>query len=108
MSGGDCSGAEVFALRVLGSDMAPEFEHGEVIVVEPEGAVGDGCFVVARVDDGFSLRQLVRRGNRWALRTLNPARGAAAEQPLHDLAAVRGVVIQKAVPGQRARSKFYL
>ena len=35
----DCAGAEVFALQVLGQSMAPEFEEGEIIVIEPEGAL---------------------------------------------------------------------
>ena len=46
----DCSGAESFALMVLGDSMAPEFVEGEVIVVEPEGLARDGSFVVAQVD----------------------------------------------------------
>ena len=46
----DCSGAESFALMVLGDSMAPEFVDGEVIVVEPEGLASDGSFVVAKVE----------------------------------------------------------
>ncbi len=72
---GACSGAESFALRVLGDDMAPEFNEGEIIIIEPDGALKDGSYVVL---------------------------------PLPDLAAVRGVIIQKAVPGRRRLSKFYV
>ena len=104
----DCRGGEVFALRVLGHDMAPEFSHGEIIVVEPDGALRDGSFVLAELADGWTLRQLCRRGDGWALRALNPAPGSAPEQPLPGLGAVRGVVIQKAVPGRRRLSKSYL
>ena len=32
-----CSGGEAFALRVLGDSMAPEFNEGEIIIIEPEG-----------------------------------------------------------------------
>jgi SOS-response transcriptional repressor LexA len=103
-----CSGGEVFALRVLGHDMAPEFNHGEIIVVEPDGRVQDGAFVLAELDDGFTFRQLCRRGDGWVLRALNPPPGAAAERPLPDLGAVRGVIIQKAVPGRRRLSKRYV
>ena len=42
-----CSGGESFALRVLGDDMAPEFNDGEIIVIEPDGALKDGAFVRA-------------------------------------------------------------
>ena len=38
-----CSGGEVFALRVLGHDMAPEFNDGEIIVIEPDGLLKDGA-----------------------------------------------------------------
>jgi SOS-response transcriptional repressor LexA len=105
---GGCSGGEVFALRVLGNDMAPEFNHGEVLVIEPDGRVQDGSFVLAELDDGFTFRQLRRGADGWVLRALNPAPGQAAERSLPDLAAVRGVIIQKAVPGRRRLSKSYL
>jgi SOS-response transcriptional repressor LexA len=104
----DCSGAEVFALRVLGQDMAPEFNDGEIIIVEPGGALKDGAYVLAELDDGYTFRQLCRDGDGWLLRALNPAPGTAAGRPLPDLAAVRGVIIQKAVPGRRRLSKSYL
>jgi SOS-response transcriptional repressor LexA len=100
----DCDAAEPFALMVLGDSMAPEFVEGEVIVVEPEGVAGDGAFVVAQVGDGWMLRQLARDGRRWQLRALNPAYAAT---PLADLAAVRGVVIQKSKPGRRRSVKRY-
>jgi DNA polymerase V len=105
--GGDdgCSGGEPFALRVLGDSMAPEFVDGDIIVVEPDGALRDGSFVLARPDGEWTFRQLVRDGSHWVLRALNPA---YAEQPLPDLSRVRGVVIQKAVPGRRRLGKRYV
>lgn len=101
-------GGEAFALQVLGDDMAPEFLHGEIIVVEPDGALKDGAFVLAQWQGEWTFRQLLRRGDGWVLHALNPARTDLADQPLQDLAAVRGVVIQKAVPGRRRLSKFYV
>ena len=106
--GGDCSGGESFALRVIGDDMAPEFRDGEIIIVEPDGALKDGSYVLAQLDGEWTFRQLLRRGERWLLHALNPARTDLPEQPLADLSAVRGVVIQKAVPGRRRLSKSYL
>lgn len=103
--GGDCSGAESFALRVLGEDMAPEFHHGDIVIVEPDGALKDGCFVLARPGDEWMLRQLVRSGDGWVLRALS---GSEPDRTLPDLALVRGVVIQKAVPGRRRLSRFYV
>jgi len=103
-----CTGAESFALRVLGDDMAPEFRHGEIIVVEPDGALEDGSFVVAQHEGQWTLRQLRRAGSGWVLHALNPTPGALHDVVLADLGAVRGVVIQKAVPGRRRLTKFYV
>lgn len=100
-----CEGGEVFALRVLGDSMAPEFLHGEIIIVEPGGAVHDGSFVLARLDGGWTLRQLVQDAGGWRLRALQSGHGEAA---LPDLAAVHGVVIQKSVPGRRRLAKRYV
>ncbi|WP_128000519.1 S24 family peptidase [Piscinibacter defluvii] len=100
-----CEGAEVFALQVLGQSMAPEFEEGEVIVIEPDGALHDGSFVLAQLDGQWLFRQLRRAGTGWQLQALNPA---FAARPLPDLGAVRGVVIQKARPGRRRAAKRYV
>jgi len=102
---GDCSGAESFALMVLGDSMAPEFAEGEIIVVEPEGLAVDGSFVVAQVAGEWTFRQLAARDGRWQLRPLNPAYPAA---DLADLSAIRGVVIQKSRPGRRRALKRYV
>jgi len=106
--GGACSGSESFALRVLGDDMAPEFLHGEIIVIEPGGVAKDGSYVLAQHAGEWLFRQLVGDGDRWHLRALNPACRQHARVMLEDLAAVRGVVIQKAVPGRRRLSRFYV
>ena len=104
-----CSGGESFALRVLGEDMLPEFHEGDIIIVEPDGALRDGCYVLARPGGDWMLRQLVRRGDAWALRALNPAAcSTEPELPLADLSAGHGLVIQKAVPGRRRLTRSYL
>lgn len=100
-----CGGGEVFALRVLGDSMAPEFADGEIIIVEPDGALREGCFVLARCAGEWTFRQLARAGGQWQLHALNPA---YADQPLPDLGAVHGVIIQKAVPGRRRLSRRYI
>jgi SOS-response transcriptional repressor LexA len=102
---GDCAGAESFALLVLGDSMAPEFVEGEVIVVEPDGLASDGSYVVAQVDGEWTMRQLVADAGSWKLRALNPA---YAETALIDLSQLRGVVIQKSLPGNRRTRKRYV
>lgn len=101
---GACSGAESFALLVLGDSMAPEFAEGDVIVIEPEGLATDGAYVLARHDGEWIFRQLAAAGERWQLRPLNPRYPAI---DLDDLSAVRGVVIQKSTPGRRKSTIRY-
>jgi len=76
-----------------------------IIVVEPEGLASDGSFVVAELEDGWTLRRLARAGDGWELRALDPAWPAVA---IPDLAPVRGVVIQKSKPGRRRAAKRYV
>ena len=105
--GGGCGGGEVFALRVIGQSMAPEFDEGDIVIIEPDGATRDGSYVLARHDGEYIFRQLVAApGGGWLLRALNPA---WPELPLPEgLSAVHGVIIQKAVPGRRRLTKHYV
>ncbi|MDT4862379.1 hypothetical protein FQZ97_970310 [compost metagenome] len=100
-----CSGSEAFALRVLGTSMEPEFLEGEIILIEPDGLVRDGSYVLAQHAGEWIFRQLCQQGDGWTLHALNPA---FADRPLPDLSAVRGVIIQKALPGRRRASKRYV
>jgi phage repressor protein C with HTH and peptisase S24 domain len=102
---GDCSASEPFALRVLGDSMLPEFAEGEVVVVEPGGRVVDGSFVLAWWGGEWMLRQLFAESGRWFLVALNPA---CMRTAIPDLSPVRGVVIQKSVPGRRRLTKHYV
>jgi DNA polymerase V len=105
MSDAGCGGGESFALRVLGQSMVPEFAEGEIIIIEPEGLAREGSYVLAWVADEWIFRQLCRSGDHWALRALN---SAFADIALDDLTAVRGVIIQKALPGRRRASRRYI
>ena len=100
-----CGGGESFALRVIGHSMAPEFDEGDIVIVEPEGLARDGSFVLALHDGEWIFRQLRGDGQRWWLQALDPA---WPDLPLPDLSAVRGVIIQKARPGRRRASKRYV
>jgi DNA polymerase V len=101
----DCAGGESFALMVLGHSMAPEFNEGEIIVIEPEGLTRDGSYVLAWHEGEWTFRQLVRSASGWVLHALNPE---FEDVPLGDLSAIRGVIIQKALPGRRRASKHYI
>lgn len=100
-----CSGAESFALMVLGDSMEPEFEHGDIVIIEPDGLAADGAYVLAFCDGDWVFRRLRQRDDGWCLQALN---SRYAEIELTDLGAVRGVIIQKSRPGQRRASKRYV
>lgn len=99
-----CGGGEPFALMVLGDSMIPEFEDGDVVVIEPEGLAADGSFVVAVLDDEPIMRQLMRRESSWMLQAMN-ARYPSI--PIEDLSVVKGVVMQKVRPGRRRLTRRY-
>jgi len=101
----NCSGAESFALMVLGDSMAPEFVEGDIIVIEPEGLAVDGSYVMAWCNDEWIFRQLRQLQDGWWLQALNPAYAAAK---IPDLSVIRGVIIQKSKPGRRKAAKRYV
>lgn len=90
---------------VMGHSMAPEFLEGEIIIIEPDGLIQDGSYVLAWHEEEWTFRQVLQREAGWVLHALNPA---FPDAPLADLSAVRGVIIQKALPGRRRASKHYI
>lgn len=101
----NCSGAESFALMVLGDSMEPEFVEGDIIIIEPEGLAQDGSYVMAWLADEWIFRQLAGREGDWKLRPLNPKYPAAS---IPDLSVIKGVIIQKSKPGRRKAAKRYV
>ena len=100
-----CSGAESFALMVLGDSMEPEFVEGDIIVIEPEGLAVEGSYVMAWLADEWIFRQLVGREGDWKLQALNPNYPTAS---IPDLSVIKGVIIQKSKPGRRKALKRYV
>jgi DNA polymerase V len=101
----NCASAEPYALMVLGDSMMPEFEEGEIIVVEPSGLVKDGSYVVAFVNDEYIFRQLVQTPDGWMLKPFNPL---YENIPVADIDVAKGVVIMKKRPGKRSDQKRYV
>ena len=101
----NCANGEPYALMVLGDSMMPEFEQGEIIVVEPSGVVKDGSYVVAFVNEEYIFRQLVKRDDGWMLKPLNPL---YENIPVDDVDVAKGVVIMKKRPGRRSEQKSYI
>ena len=97
---GMCADLEPFALRVADTSMEPEFAADCVVIIDPSAKAEVGAFILAELDDGWTLGQL-RTTNSGALEfaVLNPGPapvGIDAEQ-------IRGVVTQRA---GRRRSYF--
>ena len=103
MQEGSC-GAEPFALRVTDDSMGPEFKDGCIIIIDPEGVISDGCFVLARHEDGYIFRQLVYNGDKYLLKALQEGH-ETIEMP--DLTPVAGVIVQQA-GRRRADRKHYV
>lgn len=101
----DCAGGESFALMVIGHSMAPEFLEGEIILIEPEGLAKHGSYVLAWHQEEWTFRQLLHTTTGWLLHPLSPN---FPDAPLPELSAVRGVIIQKALPGRRRASRHYI
>lgn len=69
----DVTGKNVFALRIVGDSMEPEFKEGEVIVINPHVEAQPNDFVVIKNDIGeATFKQLKRYGQSWVLHPLNP------------------------------------
>ena len=102
MQDGSC-GREPFALRVIGDEMSPEFKDGCIIIVDPEGVISNGSFVMARHDGGYVFRQLVYGEGVYYLKTLQEGH-AVIELP--DLGAIEGVVTQQATRRRAARKHY--
>ena len=106
-----CASGEPYALMVLGDSMLPEFEEGEIIVVEPEGVARDGSYVIAyledveKEDERYIFRQLVQHAEGWMLKPLNPLYPNIPIDSI--LSVVKGVVIMKKKPGRRRAMKEY-
>lgn len=69
----DIKGKCIFALRVAGDSMEPEFNEGEILVIIPDADVNPGEFVVVKSEKGeATLKQLKKYGNTFVLHPLNP------------------------------------
>jgi len=102
-SSGGCAASEPFALRVLGDSMLPEFAEGAVIIIDPAGAIRDGCFVMAEYKNEYIFRQLRMVDDKLYLQPLNDLYDTV-EIPSQNV--IQGVISQQA--GRRRKDrKFY-
>ncbi len=96
-------GGEPFALRVIGDLMAPEFNDGCIIIIDPSGIVRDGSYVLARQGEEYIFRQLEFGEGVYYLKTLQDGHEVVE---LLDLTTLQGVIIQQGAR-RRADRKHY-
>jgi SOS-response transcriptional repressor LexA len=100
-----CAEHEPYALRVIGDSMAPEFEDGHIIIVEPALSAQSGQFVVADYEGETYFRQYVVEDGQGYLKALNDS-----NPPIAITAAsfrIRGVVVQRAGRRRKDRKSYY-
>ena len=56
-SGENCSASEPFALRILDSSMAPEFEIDHIIIIDPSITPKNGDFVLFETSNSLIIRK---------------------------------------------------
>jgi len=96
-------GGEPFALRVIGDLMAPEFNDGCIIIIDPSGIIKDGSYVLARQGEEYIFRQLEFGEGVYYLKTLQDGHEVVE---LLDLTTLQGVIIQQGAR-RRADRKHY-
>lgn len=81
----------VFALRIEGDSMEPDFPPGTIIFIDPDRKAEPMSLVIARNgDDEATFKRLTREGGIWYLAPLNPRYPL---QKLDSLCRIIGVVI---------------
>lgn len=94
-------GKEPFALQILGDSMAPEFIEGQVIIIDPDGVIENGSYVLAWYQGEYIFRQLIISGNKdyW----LKPLNDQYPTLSIANLEAIKGIVVQRA--GRRRKDR---
>jgi len=66
-------GPRSFALRVSGTSMAPDYQPGDIIVVDPDRQYNNGSLVVARLngDNEATFKRIVIDGGKTFLEPIN-------------------------------------
>jgi SOS-response transcriptional repressor LexA len=99
-----CASGELYALRVIGDSMVPEFQDGSIIIIDPTGVLKDGSYVVAIHNDEYVFRQYRKYEDRHFLRPLNEEYETVEIEGTKD---VKGIIIQQQAGKRRKDRKFY-
>ncbi|MEZ5673101.1 MAG: S24 family peptidase [Thiotrichaceae bacterium] len=96
-------GGEIFALQVLGDSMSPEFNEGHIIIIDPNGLVKSGCYVLAMHQGEYIFRQLQIEDEHFLLKPLND-NYPSVEIP--GLGEIKGVIIQRAGTRRKEHKQY--
>ncbi len=96
-------GREPFALQVLGDSMLPEFKEGHIIIIEPDGVIESGSYVLAMHDEEYIFRQLIIDNEKYFLKPLNLSYPTLE---ISDLEAVKGLITQRAGTRRKEHKKY--
>jgi DNA polymerase V len=99
-----CADAEPFALRVIGDSMAPEFQDGHIIIVDPAMPTVSGAYVVIDYRGETTFRQFIVEQGRKFLKALND--GYPTVEMVENYT-VRGVVVQRASRRRKDLKHYY-
>jgi len=101
---GGCSSTEPFALQVIDDSMEPEFKQGVIIVIDSQGHVQSGSFVIAEIETGYIFRRLHIEDGMHILRALKEGH---EEITLTGLEQVRGVITQQATSTGKRKDRIH-
>jgi len=89
-------GQDSFALRVHGDSMSPEFNPGDIIIVDPDKPVESNDYAVVKIENDSqngkaTFKQFVRDADRVYLKPLN------TQYPVMDMTGVKFKIVGKVV-----------
>jgi SOS-response transcriptional repressor LexA len=96
-------GGDIFALQVLGDSMSPEFNEGHIIIIDPNGLVKSGSYVLAMYQGEYIFRQLYLENAHYLLKPLNTNYPTVEIAGLSD---VKGVIVQRAGTHRREHKQY--
>lgn len=101
---GGCSSTEPFALQVVDDSMEPEFKQGVIIVIDAQGHVQSGSYVIAEIESGYIFRRLFLENNEYILRAVKEG---FEEIKISGLKQVKGVITQQAAPTGKRKDRVH-
>lgn len=98
-----CAQNEPFALQVTDSSMEPEFPKGCIVVLEPNGPLEHGCYVIGNDGEELVFRQLLIEQGQWKLHAL---KSGIEDITIAGREAIHGRVIQRAGTRRKDRKSY--